>query len=609
MKAKFLYEMRLKRKLKKRLAKKQWRKNKLSTPKIYGFEPSDNFTHGANVKNIPEKSEEEIEYEDRLRRRLKILQEQLKAGKVKIAKGLDVEKSLLAVRAGPDGEVDLDTVDGLVRSMALAVTAVHDREEQKKEVSLNEIQNMYFTFIENNFGRFYEFMVKKGLTPHDTGRAFTQNQKAIDEITENLEEFLSVIDQFWEGVGEIAHIHVEDMHGNIKGVFGGDLFPSHDENIASKCGIYTDTIVLPDPFLRSKHIFANYSKESQAYYFIKHAMNILKYKDLACVDVDTPIIAILPDRAALQEEEREFFYSLGKDDSLIHSGKLFGRNFESFEELMEFAQELDTIERTVAEIGDESRVLFDTEWTGDVSSQLNQALQSEHYKPFIDSPGVLLASQALGRMSVSNELLIKSRRLNGTPIIDAPTSWQYLVWKMEYDSERAESQTGEQDLHILRGLQDLAMSEMEWLGNIPSDALIDIRKQSAMNEIRLMLGNGINDIVNSNPANFHRSRDQIFENINAAFLQHKKNIDKLRAKQWKFAGKDMGSWMVVGSLGITAAVTGMPVWGLAAIVADQLLDAPKLKDIPQSIRELADESNKVKKSPVGMLFSVSKKNV
>ncbi|MFS1429727.1 hypothetical protein LMH73_022050 [Vibrio splendidus] len=92
-----------------------------------------------------DKSKEEMEYEERLRRRLKILQEQFKAGKVKLAEGLDVEKSLLAVRTRPDGEIDLDTVDGLVRSMALAVTAMHDREEMKKEASLSEIQNMYFS--------------------------------------------------------------------------------------------------------------------------------------------------------------------------------------------------------------------------------------------------------------------------------------------------------------------------------------------------------------------------------------------------------------------------------------------------------------------------------
>ena len=435
----------------------------------------------------------------------------------------------------------------MVRALALGVTELHDREELKNEASLSEIQNTYFKFIEINFGHFYEAMVKKNLTPHDVGKSLTQRQESIRMLTENLDEFLNDIEQYWVGYGEIAHIHIEDMRGNLKGIFGGDLFPANDENIASKCGIYTDSIILPDPFLRTKHVFANYPEKERVYYLIKHALSILKYKDLACADVDIPIISILPDFAALQEEEAEFFSLLGKEDSLVHAGKLFGRTFSSFEELIDFAKTLDTIERAVAEIDDESRVLFDTRWMGDVASQLNQALESEHFKPFINSPGILLATQSLGRMNQSNELLVKSRRLNGTPIIEAPTSWQYLVWKMEYDAERVEHQIGNKDLHIVRGLQDLSNNEMEWLGNVPSDALIDIRKHGAMEEIREMLGKGINDIVNSNPTNFHRSRDQIFDNIHTAFGQHKKNIDELRAKKWKFAGKDIGTWNGYGN--------------------------------------------------------------
>lgn len=555
-----------------------------------------------------EKSQEEIEYEERLRRRLKILQEQFKAGKVYIPEGLEVEKSLVAVREGPDGEVDLSTVDGLVRSMALAVTAMHDREELKKEASLSEIQNIYFSFIEQNFGHFYEKMIKENLTPHDFGMALTRNQEFVDDFTKNLDEFYNVINQFWESSGEVAHIHVEDMHGNIKGIFGGDLFPSHDENIASKCGVYTDTIVLPDPFLRSKHIFENYPKKDCAYYLIKHAMNILQYKELACADIDIPIVVVLPDLAALQEGEREFFHTLGKQDSIVHAGKLFGRDFESFEELMDFAKDLDTIEKAVAEVGDVNRILFDTEWTGDVETQLRRALESKHYKPFVKSPGLLLASQSLGRMSVSNELLVKSRRLNGTPVIDAPTSWQYLVWKLEYDAGRAESELESQGLHVVKGLSDLSSTDLQWLGNIPPEALIELRKQGAMEEIRNILGAGVNEIIEANPSNFHRSKDKVFENINAAFSQHQENIKDLSAKQWRFAGKDIGSWLVVGTLEVTAAVTGIPVWGMATIAADQMLDVPKLKDIPKSIRELADENNKLKKSPVGMLFNIHKKN-
>ncbi|HCG7986956.1 TPA: hypothetical protein NJ493_000690 [Vibrio parahaemolyticus] len=557
---------------------------------------------------MSEPNKEQLEYEERLRRRLKILQEQMKQGKIHIAEGSKVANSLQAVRMDVNGVVDLDTVDGLVRSMALAVTEMHDREELKKLASLSEIQNSYFNFFEQNFGGFYKLMLKRKLTPHDAGRAAMQSEGSIREVTENLDKLLEFIEQFWTELGDIAHIHVEDQHNNIKGVFGGDLFPAHDENIASKCGIYTDTIVLPDPFLRSKHVFEKSKPADQAYYLIKHAMNILQYKELACADVDIPIVVVLPDIAALEQEERDFFHELGISDSLKHSEKLFGRKFESLDELLEFSQELDTVERAVAEIADESRFLFDTEWKGDVAAQLKKATESSHTR-LIDTnhPGIILANQSVGRMSVSNELLIKSRRLKGSPIIDAPTSWQYLVWKMEYDSSEAESATNGKDLHIMRGLQDLADGDMEWLGNVPPAALVEVRKQGAMDEIRSLLGKGVEGLVQSNPNNFHRSRDQMFDNINEAFDKHKENIKQLRAKQWKFAGTDIGSWLVTGTLGITAAVTGTPIWAIAALGADQILGAPKLKNIPASIKSLIEENKKEQMSPVGLLFNIKRK--
>ena len=161
------------------------------------------------------------------------------------------------------------------------------------------------------------------------------------------------------------------------------------------------------------------------------------------------------------------------------------------------------------------------------------------------------------------------------------------------------------DLHVLRGLQSLAESDMEWLGKVPPEALIEIRKASALAEIRAVLAKGVNELALANPTNFFRTSDHVFDNIHAAFAEHKKNIEDLRSKKWKFAGTDMGSWFVVGSLAVTAAATGLPVWGLAAIAADQLLPAPKLKDIPKSIKELASESYKLRQSPVGAYSSTA----
>lgn len=546
-------------------------------------------------------------YEERLRRRLKILQEQIKEGKIKIAEGLNVEDSLMAVRAGPDGEIDLSTVDGLVRSMALAVTMMHDREELKNSISLSEIQNAYFTFIERGFGQFYKEMKRSGLTPHDLGIALSRSPEVIGDITKWLAEFLDTVKEFWDHTSDAAHAHIEDMHSNLKGVFGGDLFPAHNENIASKCGIYTDTIILPDPFMRSLELFDRWEPENKAYYFVKHALNILQYKDLACANLEIPIVAILPDKSSMDDNEKAFFFKLGQDDALLHARKLFGRNFESFEDLMEFAGRLDTIERVTAELSDPARVLFDTEWEGNTADQIKRASQGQQAKLLgTNHPGIIVVSHSLGRMSVSNELLVKSRRLRGIPIIDAATSWRYFSWKLEYDAKNAEDDIHVADLHVVRGLQNLSENDMEWLGKIPSDALIELRNVGALDEIREILGRGVKELVHVNPKNFHRTSDEVFDNITRAFESHKQNISKLKDKKWKFAGTEIAAWIAVGTLEVTAAATGMPVWGLAAIAADQLLDVPKLKDIPQSIRNLARESRELNESPIGMLFSYGK---
>jgi hypothetical protein len=552
--------------------------------------------------------DEQRAYEARLQRRLEILKKQFEAGKIHIAEGLQVIDSLKRVRSAADGTVDLSTVDGLVRSMALAVEEMHGREEMKNSASLAEIQSTYFEFLYQNFGQFFKVMVDRGLTPHGAGLALSRTPSTIAELNRILDDFLKTIEEFWASAGPIAIAHVEDMHDSLKGVFGGDLFPSSEENIASKCSLYTDTLVLPDPYLRSKHMFERMGEEKRAYYLVKHALNLLQYRELACADLAPPIVVILPDASALEENEKQYFYKRGQEDAVLHGARLFGRRFASFEEMMEFCGHLDTVERAVAEVHDHERALFDTAWKGTLEENLERAARSDVYAGIIGTanPGVILASQALGRMSTSNELLVKARRLRGTPILDAPTSWQYLVWKLEYDAAQAEEIDGLRDLHTVRGLQTLAANEMRWLGRVPAAALIEVRKAGALGEVRSILANGVEELAAVSPTNFHRTSDQVFDNIHAAFSEHQKNVDALVAKKWKFAGSDIGSWVVVGTLAATAAATGTTVWGLAAYAADQLLKAPKLRDIPQSIKELADETSKLKRSPVGMLFKLSK---
>jgi len=485
---------------------------------------------------------------------------------------------------------------------------MHYRQETRKLASLSEIQNAYFNFLYNNFSHFYKIMIQRKLTPHECGLAATNNQGAIEEVKSFMGDVLDYIDQFWNELGGAAQIHIEDMHNNIKGVFGGDLFPAHNENIASKCGIYTDTIILPDPFLRSKHIFAMQDDSQKVYYFIKHAMNLLQYKELACADIDIPIAIVLPDISALDKDEREFNAKLGEQDSLVHYAKLFGRKFESFDDFLDFSSTLDTIERALLEIKEPERLLFDSSYGSDPKIQFQKMIDSAMIKNMgLSHVGEIIANMSFGRMATSNELLIKARRLNGIPIIDAPTSWQYFKWKLEYDSERMESITNLKDLHINKALLGLANKDMRWIGNIPPKALIEIRKTGAMDEIRHIISSDIGKLIDINPSNFHRTQDQIFNNLQEAFKKHQENLNHLSNKKWKFAGRDIGSWLVVGGIEVAAALTGTPAWGLAGLVASQLFDPPKLKDIPKSIKDLKEENDKINKSPVGILFNIQQK--
>ena len=97
---------------------------------------------GARVKENKQRDDDE------LRARLETLKEEMEAGRVHFAPHLNVVESLMAVRHGPDGKVDLSTVASGVRALANAVAYSRQRREAKEAVSLRDLQSTYFDFIE-----------------------------------------------------------------------------------------------------------------------------------------------------------------------------------------------------------------------------------------------------------------------------------------------------------------------------------------------------------------------------------------------------------------------------------------------------------------------------
>ncbi|WP_429016167.1 hypothetical protein [Aeromonas veronii] len=158
------------------------------------------------------------------------------------------------------------------------------------------------------------------------------------------------------------------------------------------------------------------------------------------------------------------------------------------------------------------------------------------------------------------------------------------------------------DLHVARALNSTVKNEIPWLGNIPPESLIEIRKSGALDDIRHLLSGGLEELIKADPSNFHKTSEHVFNNLDVAFKNHEKAIKELSDKKWKFAGKDIASFIVVGGISIAAALTSLPLFGVIGTVAGMSGYVPSVKDLKDKYKKLTEEENKTRNTGVGILF-------
>ena len=185
---------------------------------------------------------------------------------------------------------------------------------------------------------------------------------------------------------------------------------------------------------------------------MKHGLNVLSYKHLALADLKPPIVVVVPFRSAFAEEEYQWLSRLAEPDMLAHGRTIFGREFSSVEELTDFSISLKSVEEVISAVKRPDRLLFDTEWTEPLEQQMVRAAKLSSGLFDEESAGFTILNQSVGRMMQANDSLMKSRELIGTPLMDAPTSWQYLNWKLEYSAEQ--SQVDQSPMHVVHSIQE-----------------------------------------------------------------------------------------------------------------------------------------------------------
>lgn len=541
-----------------------------------------------------------------LHERLMLLKEYLETGKLKFAKDLKVIESLKKVKYSSDGKVDPESVDPSVRSLAKMVSWMKYEDDLRK-IPLKQIQEEYFKILELFFSYPYQEMIKHDLTPHIIASDMSRKPSLVRALSSDAENFEKGILEFWETFGDAVRVHIQDLKG-LKTVYGGDIFPSYKKNTLTSTGLYVDTTILPDPMLRVASFMKFATPEKATYYLIKHALSALSLKDLVLANVTPPLAIIAPDPFIMDEDVRRFITSTGQQDLVSHLECAFGKKFKNSDELDKYVSEIKTVEELEKKLKAPERILFDTDWEELPFSEQWKKSQDgsigiSYPKGF--SVGEIVKFAMSGRMAQIGEILYKANTLHGVPVLDAPTSWKYFLWKYEYDNTKSKEINPElKNVMIVNALQS---NQLQWLGNVPHNALIKFREEGTLNDIRDLFSKGIMDIQNANEETYEETVSEVIGNINDAFFKHMKVLREHSSGVKKYVGFDIAPWIVTGGISIAAASTGnVPLSVTSALVG--MVGLSSGKDLWKKGKELLKERNKLVRSPVGILFEARKNN-
>ena len=540
--------------------------------------------------------------ETELNEKIHLLKKYLEEGRLKFVKGMKVIESLKKVKYRADGKVNPDTVDTLVRSLASTVSFIDYRQELKK-VPLLDVMREYYVLLEKFFQVPYEEMLKNSITPHEIASSVASNQKIVRAFHAEAAAFESGIIDFWEALGPIVSTHIEDLRC-LKTIYGGDIFPNYQSNAISNTSLYIDTIIFPDPVLRCASFYKAFPIERAIYYLTKHALSVLSLKDVVLADINPPIAIIAPDSFHYDESTQEFVMSLGQKDLMTHLGYAFGREFKSDEELDIFLSNIKDIPSLKKVIADKDRILFDTDWKDLSLEEMWEKTKKYSLRLRDKSIGQQLGLTISGRMLQVNDLLVRSNQLGGTPFIDAPTSWQYFLWKYEYDQQISNAVNPE--LKNLLAIKALQADDLTWLGNVPYEAIVQLRKDGALHDIREMMTRGLGEIERVSEADFDTATDKVVSNINEALEKHNKELIELSSSAKKYFGYDITPWLTCGGLSIAAATTGNIPLSVSAAIAG-MIGSPSVRELWGKGKDLLEDNKKIKRSPIGIFFEAKKK--
>lgn len=505
----------------------------------------------------------------------------LEKGEIHIPPSMEGVADLVSAPLTPMGLVDISKLSqagiAIGRASGLALEAKDQlfpkqQEAQLESLAPDEAQCELFRLFELLFGAL-------------TGVA-VEHVKDFDEVRERLlwrytNEFRSLADSFNAAAGELAAFYTARGGeifryakglGGMKAVAGGQRqFTEAALDATRISGLYLDTQLIPDPvypFLAGNlSLNAMHLQLAHVLYFV------LQLAPLANARLPVPAVVVFP---SFEEplEENDPYTKAGLERMLLQlAAPLCEGTIGTVGELLDYAaKKPDKYLPAVmaaqlfvpqghapGEFKDAGAALraHVSDMKGMRSSQTLEALKRVPI-------GVAVTISVLERLRPQFHLLENAYELNAQPMMALPVQWHYFGLCAEASARDLVNKQvlSEANFFTLRALQDESVS---WLGNIPIEGLVELRRNMEVANFREELKKVTSQLAAAGPLELNDVVKEVNHGLASLVQRHAKAMEEVRAKYSpKVAG--FASAAVVGAVG-GLGLSFLPALAVAAGVA------------------------------------------
>lgn len=468
-----------------------------------------------------------------------------------------------------------------------------------------DILRPYFDFLSKDFEHLANEAVRNDVNPDDIARDFLRDEGRRARFNQYMmPEIESKILGYWVQNNNVILSELAKLPG-LKARFGGDLGPQRSQRIFERLGIYYDSLIVPDLILRS--ITMRGPVKWRDYYTLKYCIAQVLARDVYLADVYPPVAVIFGEEHLLMESPH--FATLREQsliDAIAVTNAIFAQNFDTEKEATQFFQKIGTSQALAREVANVDMFRFDEE-AGDDPLQQIEALDKDTRINFNEDelPDEWRGAQRVwlqinARMMQVNELLQASADLDAHPVIQAPVSFHWLTTKVRVNAEMLGNAMDESILTQLPMTNALLSQQLEWLSNVPLDALIRLRRQGFLSELRATITGGFSELSAATLMNLERVSRQVDSNLEVALNRHQEQIQVLNQTLMRELAIS-GPTLLLSIGGAIQPLFGtiLPSWiPLAATLGGTV----SLKDIISNVASHITERRRLRKSPIGILW-------